>query len=380
MLLRRQQFACVLRVEIASRVDVVNEGRVSGDCAFSTGLSLAGRLFETLHFDLSLSSAFAHVAEFDQARLLLVHPLTILFGQCGHQTHGLTELTQVRRRQEQSCVLPTPQFVERHQTSLEIGQRGTCLCRQYVNLLVETRKSDSGRLRLFLCAFEFGRSNFPRDFELAQIAQERPLFGRESIGFVSKGTQPIRCTSRQRVALFAIGLLSIRRRHKQNRSDGCDAESARIHPCAAEYNNVRILGLDIGRRRVGLAVSDTSATLARPYKTLMVSDTDAVDRVIEEVRRLASDEDGLATVVVGLPRSLDGTATDQTRAVERFIAALREHVTVPVTTEDERLSSREAESRLALRERDWKKRKARLDAAAAAVILQDYLDRGRARV
>jgi putative Holliday junction resolvase len=143
---------------------------------------------------------------------------------------------------------------------------------------------------------------------------------------------------------------------------------------------VRILALDVGRRRVGLALSDTSATLARPYKTLTVSDADAVDRVLEEVHRLASDEDGLAAIVVGLPKHLDGSPSEQTTAVEQFIATLRQHVAVPVTTEDERLSSREAESRLALRERDWKKRKALLDAAAAAVILQDYLDRGRARV
>ena len=143
---------------------------------------------------------------------------------------------------------------------------------------------------------------------------------------------------------------------------------------------MRILALDVGRRRVGLALSDTSATLARPFKTLTVSDADAVDRVVEEVHRLASDEDGLAAIVVGLPKHLDGSPSEQTTAVERFIATLRQHVAIPVTTEDERLSSREAESRLALRERDWKKRKVLLDAAAAAVILQDYLDRGRARV
>ena len=143
---------------------------------------------------------------------------------------------------------------------------------------------------------------------------------------------------------------------------------------------MRILALDVGRRRVGLALSDTSATLARPYKTLTVLDADAVARVVEEVRRLASEEDGLAAIVVGMPKHLDGSPSEQSRAVEQFIATLRQHVAVPVTTEDERLSSREAESRLALRERDWKKRKERLDAAAAAVILQDYLDRGRARV
>lgn len=61
--------------------------------------------------------------------------------------------------------------------------------------------------------------------------------------------------------------------------------------------------------------------------------------------------------------------------MEAFIAELRLRTDLPLFTEDERLSSREAESRLAVRQKDWKKRKAQLDAAAAAVILQDYLDR-----
>ena len=138
---------------------------------------------------------------------------------------------------------------------------------------------------------------------------------------------------------------------------------------------MRVLALDVGRRRVGLALSDTSATLARPYKTLTVTSTDAVGQVAAEVRHLASDEDGLDAVVVGLPRHLDGRPSEQTAAVQRFIDALRAQISIPLFTEDERLSSREAESRLAVRERDWKKRKAQLDAAAAAVILQDYLDR-----
>ena len=145
---------------------------------------------------------------------------------------------------------------------------------------------------------------------------------------------------------------------------------------------MRILALDVGRRRVGLAISDPSAMLARPLMTIDVSGTDPVDRVATEIERLVAEDDGLAAVVVGLPRRLDGAASDQTAAVEQFIARLAARVPVPITTEDERLSSREAESRLALRERDWRKRKAQLDAAAAAVILQDYLDRhaeGRTR-
>jgi putative holliday junction resolvase len=145
---------------------------------------------------------------------------------------------------------------------------------------------------------------------------------------------------------------------------------------------MRILALDVGQRRVGFAISDPSGLLARPLMTIDLSGHDPVERVAAEIARLAAEDDGIAAVVVGLPRRLDGTASDQTGTVEQFIAQLSAHVSVPVVTEDERLSSREAESRLALRERDWRKRKARLDAAAAAVILQDYLDRqaeGRAR-
>jgi len=138
----------------------------------------------------------------------------------------------------------------------------------------------------------------------------------------------------------------------------------------------RVLGIDLGARRVGLAISDPSRTLARPLATIRVSSPqDAVDQVMREVARLSGEEEGLATIVVGIPRRLDGTATEQTRAAEAFLEALAARTPLPIAREDERLTSREAESRLAVRERDWRVRKAKLDAAAAAVILQDYLDR-----
>lgn len=137
-----------------------------------------------------------------------------------------------------------------------------------------------------------------------------------------------------------------------------------------------MLGVDVGTRRVGLAVSDRSRTLARPLDTFQVASTAAaVARVVEVVNRLRAEEDGLDAIVVGLPRRLDGSASEATERVAAFIALLRTKTAVDVATEDERLSSREAESRLALRDRDWRSRKAKLDAAAAAIILQDYLDR-----
>ncbi len=134
--------------------------------------------------------------------------------------------------------------------------------------------------------------------------------------------------------------------------------------------------MDVGARRVGLAISDPSGVLARPLEILIVSSVaDAVERVARRVDELARDDDGLAAIVVGLPARLDGSPTTETARVTSFITSLKSRTAVAIATEDERLSSREAESRLALRERDWRKRKESLDAAAAAVILQDYLDR-----
>jgi putative Holliday junction resolvase len=138
----------------------------------------------------------------------------------------------------------------------------------------------------------------------------------------------------------------------------------------------RVLGVDVGDRRVGLAISDASRTLARPLTTVKVTGAaDAVNRVAQTIAELEADEDGLDAIVVGLPARLDGSPTHATPRVQAFIDALRSRTTVRIVTEGESLSSREAESRLAVNEPDWRKRKQKLDAEAAAIILQDYLDR-----
>lgn len=139
---------------------------------------------------------------------------------------------------------------------------------------------------------------------------------------------------------------------------------------------MRALGIDYGRRRIGLALSDASGTLASPWEVLArpAGERETVRLVADRVARLAAEDDGLAAVVVGWPRRLDGSPNDQTPIVEAFAQALGRAVAVPVVLQDERLSSHEADMRLAVGERDWRKRKQTLDAAAAAVILQDYLD------
>ena len=139
---------------------------------------------------------------------------------------------------------------------------------------------------------------------------------------------------------------------------------------------MRALGIDYGRRRIGLALSDATGLLARPWKSIAATGGHArvAAALASEIAALASDPDGLSAVVVGYPLRLTGERTDATAAVEAIVARLRSRVDVPIVLQDERLSSREAESVLAAREKDWRRRKPLLDAAAAAIILQDYLD------
>jgi putative Holliday junction resolvase len=139
--------------------------------------------------------------------------------------------------------------------------------------------------------------------------------------------------------------------------------------------DVRALGIDYGRKRIGLALSDVTGLLARPWKTLdVIGRSRIAGDLVREVQSLRDEPDGLEVVVIGLPRRLSGERNDQTPLVEALAAELRTLIDLPIVLQDERLSSYEAETLLSRREKDWRKRKPLLDSAAAAVILQDYLD------
>jgi putative Holliday junction resolvase len=139
---------------------------------------------------------------------------------------------------------------------------------------------------------------------------------------------------------------------------------------------VRALGIDYGERRIGLALSDPTGLLASPWKKI---DNDrnvgaAAQRLALEIAALVAEPDGLAAIVIGLPRRLSGEDTEQTARVRTLARLLADKTAIPITFQDERLTSHEADERLAARERDWRKRKQQLDAMAAALILQDFLD------
>ena len=147
---------------------------------------------------------------------------------------------------------------------------------------------------------------------------------------------------------------------------------------------VRILALDYGRSRIGVALADTGVGLAQPLCTLERINRNEDMRRLREMAR----EHGVKQIVVGLPLRLDGSRGEMAEEVERFANRLRKQIGVPVEMVDERLSSWEAERLLeevqgrvikapVTAGRPAKKVMGRLgvDAVAAAVILKEYLER-----
>ena len=125
----------------------------------------------------------------------------------------------------------------------------------------------------------------------------------------------------------------------------------------------KFLGLDIGSARIGVATADTTVRIAIPLETIPVDGTE-----IEAIARLVVDG-GVDTIVVGYPRNQSGEPTAQTAAVETFAKNLEDMA--KVVYQDESLTSVEAEKRLSAK---GEYSKAEVDAEAAAIILQDYLE------
>lgn len=135
----------------------------------------------------------------------------------------------------------------------------------------------------------------------------------------------------------------------------------------------RILGLDIGEKRIGVALSDPVGTMAFPLTTIArkrpESDMEAIQGLVLQ--------HGVKRIVAGMPRSLDGSLGQQAKRIQDFLSQLPQYVDAPVETWDERLSTVAAERMMLEAGVKEKKRKERVDAMAAAFILQGYLDRRR---
>lgn len=131
-----------------------------------------------------------------------------------------------------------------------------------------------------------------------------------------------------------------------------------------------VLAFDFGTRRIGVAVGEMMLGTARPLTTISAEANEArftaIGKLIDEWRP--------TTLVVGLPLSLDGEAHEMTNRCHRFARQLEGRYRIPVVLVDERLTSTAADEHLRKQGRDWRSRKAAIDAEAAAILLQSHFD------
>lgn len=137
----------------------------------------------------------------------------------------------------------------------------------------------------------------------------------------------------------------------------------------------RILAIDFGSRRVGLAVSDPLGLLAHGRETLLYKSR---QDLLEQLRAMVEAEE-VVEIVIGLPRRMDGSDGEMAEHVRRFAKQLANNVAVPVVLWDERFTSRQAERVLMARGVQFSRRKSEVDRLAAVFILQSYLDNLAAR-
>ena len=131
----------------------------------------------------------------------------------------------------------------------------------------------------------------------------------------------------------------------------------------------RMLGVDIGEVRIGLALSDPSGMICTPLTTL---DANGAPHDQERIAELATEHEAVA-IVVGLPINMDGSHGPAARRAQAFARMLRTLTSLPVMLHDERLTSHEAEARLRAAGVQPSRNKKQIDSAAAALILESYL-------
>lgn len=136
-----------------------------------------------------------------------------------------------------------------------------------------------------------------------------------------------------------------------------------------EMETKRAIGIDPGDARVGVAISDELGMLAHPLETITVSQTNPVDRIAA-----LAVEKGSSAIVVGMPRNMDGTFGPAADKAKALIAALREKVSCPVISWDERLTTVSAQRALRDAGRKAKDQRGVIDQAAAQILLQSWLD------
>ena len=137
---------------------------------------------------------------------------------------------------------------------------------------------------------------------------------------------------------------------------------------------MRYLGLDLGSRTLGMAVSDSLGMIASSYK--IVRHCEEYDHLIEEVKETV-EEKKIDAIVLGLPKNMNNTIGPKGELSIQFKEKLEKTLNIPVYLQDERLTTRQAENMLINNDTSRKKRKKVIDSLAATIILQSYLDKNK---
>lgn len=135
---------------------------------------------------------------------------------------------------------------------------------------------------------------------------------------------------------------------------------------------MRYLGLDLGSRTLGISISDITCTVATSYKT--IKHNEEYNSLVNEVVSLVKEED-IKAIVLGFPKNMDNTIGIKGKLSISFKEKLEKKLEIPVYLQDERLTTRQAESVLIKNDTSRKKRKKVIDSLAATIILQSYLDK-----
>ena len=128
----------------------------------------------------------------------------------------------------------------------------------------------------------------------------------------------------------------------------------------------RILALDMGEVRVGIAITDESNLIALPHKTIFLKD------LIKNLKDICEKEE-IEKIVIGLPRNMDGTIGSQAKEIERIAKEIENNLNLSIEFFDETATSLKAEKRLRKRKIDPRARKELVDLESAVIILEDYL-------
>jgi putative Holliday junction resolvase len=135
---------------------------------------------------------------------------------------------------------------------------------------------------------------------------------------------------------------------------------------------MRVLAIDHGTKRMGIALSDPSGVIAQPLEFIPA---EPFAQFLERLKQLLREKE-VELMIVGMPRNMDGSYGPAAAKVQEFVAVLKENIIIPIRTWDERLTSAQANRFLIEANVRRQDRKEKVDKAAAAILLQSFLDSG----